>query len=124
MPCNCNKQKTTASAITNKQENDLVMMDLKRPSIPSLTTEQKTEIILFIVGDSRSCAEGNRYVDYIIRWLIEDGIRYEKYDVNHPYAKKYCITKTPSVILKKLGLVVQWHGIALTYKEIITLLSQ
>ena len=121
MGCNCNKKKNVNVATVVQEE---IVMDLKRPSIPVLDDKQKKYTILFFIGDIRSCAEGNRYVDYIIRWLIEDGIRYEKYNVNHPYAVKYGITKTPSVIIKEGGIVVQWRGIALTYKEIITQLSQ
>ena len=122
MGCNCNKKKNINVAKVVQQEE--IVMDLKRPSIPVLDDKQKKYTILFFIGDIRSCAEGNRYVDYIIRWLIEDCIRYEKYNVNHPYAVKYGVNKTPSVILKEGGIVVQWRGIALTYKEIITQLSQ
>lgn len=122
MGCNCGGKSKNIKTATIQKEDEF-LMDIKRPSTPMLNEKQKQNIILFIVGDIKSCAEGNRYVDYIIRWLIEDGIRYEKYNDKHPYAIKYGIAKTPSVIIKEGGTVVQWRGIALTYKEIIIQLS-
>jgi len=118
MGCNCHNKKQNQTVAFPKEE---LMMDLKRPSTPILNDQQKKSVVLFFIGDVRSCSEGNRYVDYIIRWLIEDGIRYEKYNVNHPYASKFGIVKTPSVVIT--NKIIAWRGIALTYREIITMLS-
>jgi hypothetical protein len=119
MGCNCHNKNKNQPIMAIKQEEPL--MELKRPSTPSLTELQKKPVILFFIGDVRSCSEGNRYVDYIIRWLIEDGIRYEKYNINHPYASKFKIMKTPSIVINET--TIQWRGIALTYREIISFLS-
>jgi len=124
MGCNCNKHNNvhTQTVITNKEE----LVDLKRPTVPILNDDQKKTIIIFFVGVAKGCSDGNKFVDYIIRWLIEDGIRYEKCDFESPYASKFGISGTPSIIIKNGDSILKlgWLGIALTYREIIIKLSQ
>ena len=121
MGCNCKGQNNNIQQPAPMREE---LMELKRPSTLTLTELQKIYKILFIVGNARSCNEGNRYVDYVIRWLIEDGIRYEKYDIDHPYSSKFGVTKTPSIIILLPEIkIIAWRGIALSYREIINQLS-
>ena len=124
MGCGCNKSNKQYQQQTIVYQEEL--MELKRPTVPVLKEEQKDCIIVFIVGVARGCNDGNKFVDYIIRWLIEDGITYEKYDITHPYASKFGVNKTPTVIIKVCdsNIMINWLGIALTYREIIIKLSQ
>jgi len=92
---------------------------------PDLTINYEQDIlkhfsVLFFVDDYRGCGDPNRFVDDVIRWLIEDDIKYEKHHFRSPIGRKHNISKTPviGVVFKKTFKPFVWQGIVLSYRKI------
>ena len=104
-----------------RQESSLIVQ-VQKPNVPQIDFEKKQHAqVNFYVGDVRSCSDSNSMVDYIIRWLIEDSIRYSKASVemlkNH--------VKSPHIVLiiDRKEAVIPWQGIVLTYRAIMSKIS-
>lgn len=115
---------------TNYQSKPLpasIDYKISRPNVPELTINQKQGIeVLIFIGVENRCDDANKLVDYIINWLIDDGIVCTKYDKSNPIATKYPMSKTPAIIIERNRVIirgVEWKGIALTYRAIIEVIS-
>jgi hypothetical protein len=97
---------------------------IKKPET-NFTVKDPRIIVLFFISNTNYCDDPNKHVDYIIGWLIEDGVRCEKYDINNVFSSKYSISKTPSIVIQKetIKVYIDWKGIVLTYKEIVRLIN-
>jgi len=122
MPCYYSKR-YKQNNIETRQSNEI---QIDKPVVlPFNKNLLKNFSIVIFVGSSYNCNDPNRFVDYVIKWLLEDGLSVEKVSALSPQGKKFNVMSTPHVIIFEKQIPktrIDWKGVGIAYKAIINYL--